>query len=127
MLHQDFQLQKLEKHLGNCSKTCVHQHVLVTSTPDHPFRPASSSAVLEQGLPTSHEPRLAATNPLSLGISCGTFSHTSSCIFLTPKGMGHVFKFVFVHNLLSLGSAAWAVALQSGSAVLCRRPSHLWL
>ena len=25
------------------------------------------------------------------------------------------------------GSAAWAVALQSGSAVLCRRPSHLWL
>ena len=59
--------------------------------------------------------------------SGGTFSHTSSCIFLTPKGMGHVFKFVFVHNLLSLGSAAWAVALQSGSAVLCRRPSHLWL
>ena len=27
----------------------------------------------------------------------------------------------------SLGSAAWAVALKSGSAVLCRRPSHLWL
>ena len=26
-----------------------------------------------------------------------------------------------------LGSAAWAVALQSGSAVLRRRPSHLWL
>ena len=25
------------------------------------------------------------------------------------------------------GSAAWAVALQSGSAVLRRRPSHLWL
>ena len=25
------------------------------------------------------------------------------------------------------GSAAWAVALKSGSAVLCRRPSHLWL
>ena len=31
------------------------------------------------------------------------------------------------HNLFSLGSAAWAVALQSGSAVLRRRPSHLWL
>ena len=30
-------------------------------------------------------------------------------------------------NINAKGSAAWAVALQSGSAVLCRRPSHLWL
>ena len=32
-----------------------------------------------------------------------------------------------LHSLLTEGSAAWAVALKSGSAVLCRRPSHLWL
>ena len=45
-------------------------------------------------------------------------------------------SFIFLGRLVDIGgpaiveiqgSAAWAVALQSGSAVLRRRPSHLWL
>ena len=45
-----------------------------------------------------------------------------TCIHFTCHCMvGHAFP------LHTEGSAAWAVALQSGSAVLCRRPSHLWL
>ena len=59
-----------------------------------------------------------------------------SCFLWVPKGSRkHQINYNCINEQLEVspfapqgeGSAAWAVALQSGSAVLCRRPSHLWL
>ena len=56
---------------------------------------------------------------------------TKALFFMGSKGNGKHFGSLVEMGgpaiLQIQGSAAWAVALKSGSAVLCRRPSHLWL
>ena len=121
----------LKRHRARrIQKISVHSPIHTTNwTADD-----TSKGTLLDSPPQNESKKYPYTHPYTQPIEHQTTPQAAPCPTVPPKKSDLICFLLLCCFFLwcfrfrwNLGSAAWAVALLSGSAVLCRRPSHLWL